>query len=121
MVPPIAGSHSVEAAIYLPKASSKIQSIRYGLKNISFTYDTFIFSHWFSGTSVNFADPKQIARANGRELVRVETVSIVLNEFLNEIIDYISQGWKNSSSISNNNNKHVKVWLQCRQTRNINE
>lgn len=43
---------------------------------IYFSFTWVILSHWFSGTSVNFADPKQIARANGRELVRVETVSI---------------------------------------------
>jgi len=65
MVPPIAGSHTVETSVYVPKASSNIQSL----------------SHWFAGTHVNFADPKQIARANGRELVRVESVGTIKVNF----------------------------------------
>lgn len=65
MIPPIPGTREIEAPIYLPKASSTIQSI----------------SHWFSGSSVNFADPKQIAQSTGRELVRVESVGKIRVNF----------------------------------------
>ena len=73
MVPPMAGSHTIETSVYVPKASSKIQSLRWVFKNF-LHFQSIKLSHWFAGTHVNFADPKQISRANGRELVRVESV-----------------------------------------------
>jgi len=65
MVPPIPGSRKVTVPLYLPRASSQLQAL----------------SHWFSGSSVNFTDPKHIARPIGRELTRVETVGSLQIQF----------------------------------------
>ncbi|CAG5107423.1 Oidioi.mRNA.OKI2018_I69.chr1.g3313.t1.cds [Oikopleura dioica] len=65
LVPPIPGSRKIRTAIYLPQASSKMQAL----------------SHWFTGNAVNFTDPKIIARPNGREMTRVQSVGYVTIQF----------------------------------------